>query len=611
MCGIAGFIGSGAINVEAVLASMRHRGPDGVGETSFSVKNTRVWLAHTRLSILDLSPAGAQPMMSRDGRWAVTFNGEIYNHEHIRQQLDVPFRGHSDTETLVESLARWGVGKTLSSLNGMFAFAALDLHAGVLYIVRDPFGVKPLYYTAGQHFAFASEIRALSALRPNEVELDLDSLQTFLTLRFVPSPKTLFKNIHRLAPGHFLAVDITTLDIHEECYVRPQNERFTGSLDEACQRYEEKLEAAIARQLLSDVPVGLLLSGGIDSSVIAAMAAKYSPGLNTFTVGFGKGFSECEIADAAETAQFLGLKHDSVRVDSDDLMSTFCDVARAIEEPLGTTSTLIMWHLARLARESVTVALTGQGSDEPWGGYLLYQSELIRSYLPFPSAFGGLASPFMSLPQVPSFLKRGVRAVRVREEAQRFAEARCLFSSQERLKLTGRSDDGEAVSSIRAWAEWMQDVSMSSTERMMRTDTHMNLPDDLLLYGDKISMAFSLETRVPMLDLDLMEYVESLPLSYRVTLGRRKIAHKKMALNFLPEKIVSRPKRRFEVPFGEWARSSWKDFIYSVLFDHNAKYLNYVDKPAVSELWKTHQSGVDCSRQLFAAIMLALCVENM
>ena len=611
MCGIVGSVGIANINPK-VTQTLFHRGPDGHGEQSLDVAGKAVWLGHTRLSILDLSLAGHQPMQSRDGRWWITFNGEIYNHLDLRKSLSGPFRGHSDTETLIELIAAQGIKKTLPQLNGMFAFAALDLIKAKLHLVRDPFGIKPVYYIEDNDFSFSSEIRALPFLTNCGLKVDLDGLQTFLTLRFVPSPNTLFRKVRRLAPGYVLVVDLETNKIQIRCYAKPQMARFQGSLKEACSIYKNKLDAAIGRQLLSDVPVGILLSGGIDSSVIAVMAARRKQGIKTFTVGFGDSFAECEISDAAETSALLGLKHEYVRVTSASLLDSFEAVARAVEEPLGTTSTLAMWHLVAMARRDVTVALTGQGSDEPWGGYLLYQSELLRNRIPFSCLAGKLAAFLERLPWISDSLRRGLRMVRVTDEAERFCEARALFTSTERKCLTGRMDDGHAVTSIRSWTDWMRTASMSSPERMMRVDTHMNLPDDLLLYGDKISMAVSLETRVPMLDLDLIDFVESLPLSYRVTLGRRKIVHKKMALDFLPEKIVNRPKRRFEVPFGHWARNEWKPYLEALLLDGNAPYLSLVDRRGVNNVWDQHQSGrMDRSRQLFALSMLALCWKTV
>ncbi len=267
MCGVAGLVSGAPIPpMHATLSRLRHRGPDGSGSETLRVGRAHVWLGHTRLSILDLSEAGRQPICSQDGRWWLSYNGEIYNHLELRKNLSVSWRGHSDTETLVESLAAEGVDATLQRLNGIFAFAALDRVAGKLYLARDPFGVKPMYYapTTEGGLAFASELRALRKLaRPSE-GLNAQALRAFLTLRFVPSPNTLIEGISRLPPGHLLVHELATGHEALHCYVRPAHERFRGTFDEAVEAYYALLSQAVARQLLSDVPVGVLLSGGVD-----------------------------------------------------------------------------------------------------------------------------------------------------------------------------------------------------------------------------------------------------------------------------------------------------------------------------------------------------------
>ncbi|MFT4979456.1 MAG: asparagine synthase (glutamine-hydrolyzing), partial [Myxococcota bacterium] len=371
MCGLAGQLSHDgeSVDAEAVLAKIAHRGPDARGSEHIRSGGAEVWLGHTRLSILDLTDAGAQPMISRDGRWWLTFNGEVYNHQTLREGLSVDFRGHSDTESIVESLSHRGIDETLRRLNGMYAFAALDRRERRLYLARDPFGIKPLYYsqTPGR-IRFASEIGALKAMGVG-ARLDSDALQTFLTLRYTPSPQTLLAGISRLPPGHMLVHDLPSRDTSTRCFISPQSERFEGTQEEAVTAYESALRDAVGRQLLSDVPVGLLLSGGIDSALIAAMALEAGTKLTGFTVGFGGDHEECEISDAAHTAQVLGLPHRSVTVDPEQLWTSLPQIVRSVEEPLGTTSILPMWSLVAAARSEVTVVLTGQGSDEPWGGY--------------------------------------------------------------------------------------------------------------------------------------------------------------------------------------------------------------------------------------------------
>jgi len=605
VCGILGSIG---LNIsQQLLGSLHHRGPDGQGLEQITLCNKSVYLAHTRLSILDLSPAGKQPMPSSDGRWWVTFNGEIYNHLDLRKSLALPFKGHSDTETLVEMIAADGIDKTLPKLNGMFAFAALDMLEGKLYLGRDPFGIKPLYYSEqGKSFAFASEVRALKMLGLSE-GIDHQSLQLFMTLRYSPAPTTLWKGIKRLAPGHVLCVDVVSGAHQLSRYITPVKHRFKGSLDDAVERYRLEMQAAIHRQLLSDVPVGVLLSGGIDSALVAAMAKDSGRDLPCFSVGFGHGHPECEIADAAETAQVLGLPFSAVEVTPEQLMDALPSIVGAVEEPLGTTSIMPMWYLVQKAREDVTVVLTGQGTDEPWGGYRRYQVEMVHRMLPFNGLWGMAKAVGGMVGFLPEFMERGLRTLPVSDSAFRAVEACSLFSGDERSILLNDSSDGGAAERMRYWLDWIDSADCAPAEKMMRMDARMNLADDLLLYGDKLSMSVSLEARVPMLDIELVRFVESLPLEYRVALRKTKIVHKKMAEAYLPAAIVHRKKKGFGVPFGAWSRGPWKSFVQEALLDKNAPHWSLLNRNGMRLMWNQHLNGKpDRSRQIFSLLMLAL-----
>ncbi len=623
MCGIFGATRSlEASEVDRVLTLLDHRGPDSRGDECIGCGDGQVHFVHTRLAIQDLSTSGHQPMRSRDGRWWVTFNGEIYNHFELRRLTGGDFRGTSDTETLVEFIAASGIDDTVQKLNGIFAFAAYDTETGNLYLVRDQFGIKPLYYmehsgVKGSSAArvrtllFSSEIKPLLDFLPDR-EVDARGLQTFLSLRYIPSPGTLLRGVSRLPPGHYLVHDTRSGQSVTHRYIRPVAERFEGTFDEATEIYRQELKRAVESQLLSDVPVGVLLSGGIDSALVAAMASEKNPGLTSFTVGFGAGYEDCEIEDAAETARVLGISHEYVQVTPRDLQGSLSEIFQAIEEPLGTTSVMPMWFLSRLARSRSTVVLTGQGNDEPWGGYRRYQIEMLLTKFPW------LKSPIFRIPESVSGLvpddgfRRGLDCLGEPDTALRFSNAYALFSRSEVQALTPDSRERFSGESIRYWLQWLNDVNCSGDDEiMMRIDTRMNLADDLLLYGDKISMAFALEARVPMLDTGLIRFIESLPLSYRTGFSRTKLVHKAMASQYLPDAIVHRRKKGFQVPFGEWSRGIWKDFTGGQLLDGNRKFHRIVDRSAVERMWNRHLDGrKDFSRQIFALLMLSGWSEN-
>lgn len=616
MCGIFGSTQSLDANMhEQVATCIHHRGPDSWGVEQFSTPDYQLTMLHTRLAIQDLSPLGHQPMVSRNKRWWVTFNGEIYNHYDLRANLDVEFKSTSDTETLVEHIARFGVDDTARKLNGIFGFFAYDSETGTGYLVRDQFGIKPVYYISdGQAFSFSSEIKPLLLVKPEARQMNTDALDTFLSLRYCPASDTLLTGIKRLAPGHYAKIQLSSGSFTEHCYIQPTTQRFSGSLGDAVQGYHDHLSQAVKRQLLSDVPVGVLLSGGIDSAVIAAMAREHVDDLAGYTVGFGGEHQECEIDDAKDTADVLNMGHHYVTVTPDDLIESLPKIIAQVEEPLGTTSIMPMWYLTEKAKQDVTVVLTGQGNDEPWGGYRRYQIELLLDRAPFlkSGVFRGLSG--FSEKFNNEAARRGLRCLGLNKADERFFQAYALFSDAERrLLMPGYSGSGkQSLRAINQWLDWLGDNgSLSDAERMMRLDTRMNLADDLLLYGDKISMAYALEARVPMLDTELVDFIESLPLQYRTSLRETKIAHRAMAKAYLPERIINRPKKGFQVPFGDWSKNRWRDFMEANLMDPNLKLYQHIDHGGVKVLWERHlRSSPDLSKQIFALLALALWAES-
>lgn len=614
MCGIAGRIGAAVAPPAAreTLARLRHRGPDACGEWSGSLGYEPVWLGHTRLAILDLSARGAQPMASRDGRWIVAYNGEIYNHRELRAELAGPFRGQSDTETLVEALAEWGVDRTLPRLNGMFAIAALDTVKQRLWLFRDPFGIKPLYWCSTEDgAAFASESRVLAGLGGPPPEVDATALQTLLALRYVPSPQTLARGIRRLEPGHAARFGPGDREPRVERFAAPPPAgTFRGSFGEAAAAYAAACRRAVERQLLSDVPVGVLLSGGIDSALVAALVRERGRDVPAFTVGFGAGHRECELEAAALTARALGLVHRPVVVTPQQLWDALDGIAAAVEEPLGTTSILPMWELVRHAKREVTVVLTGQGSDEPWGGYRRHRLEVLRRLLPGARFGGRLLRAVDHRRPLSEALGRAARSFAESDLAARFEEAYALFSPAEREALTGRRDAGRARESIAGWLAWAG-AGREPSAAMLAIDARMNLADDLLLYGDKISMAFSLEARVPMLDLELVRLVESLPRRWRVGVLGGKRLHRHVARSLVPREVMRRRKKGFLVPFGAWIRGPWRERAREALLGPASRLGDLLDRGALEVIWRRHQRGERAyGKQLFALLQLARWLER-
>lgn len=602
MCGILG-----TVNLpfdEPTLELIRHRGPDGRGMLDLQVAAHRVMLGHRRLAIVDLSPAGDQPMRTPCQQYSLVYNGEVYNHRELRQGLaDVSFRGHSDTETILEAISRHGIG-AVRRFNGIFSLGLVDSVEKRLFLARDPFGVKPLYYWhQNRAFVFSSELRPI--LRLVRDTLAEESLSELLRLRYLPSPDTLFRNIKKVRPGHLVEVDLAgeELSVAEAPYLDSRPSRLELSYAEALEEYGRLFEKAVQRQLMADVEVGVLLSGGVDSALVASMAQKRSGHrLKAFTVGFTDGDETDEIEDAAETARQLGLDHRVTRIGFDDFLGTIRKCVSIVEEPLATTSLIPMYYLSELAAAEVKVVLTGQGADEPLGGYGRYQGELCKDYLPAP--FFSLARPVARWAGVKNErIVRGLSSLGERSDPRRFLSAYSVFSDDEICRLTGNRDR-RSIEKIHYFYDLLEcEKQRHSVERMMSVDLRMNLADDLLLYTDKITMHHSLECRVPVLDLDLVRFVECLPAGYRVKLGHSKVIHKDFARSVLPEAIVHRKKRGFQSPTNGWFREG--NALREILLDKSSRFSSVFDLAEVDRVIAQHERGYNRERHLFLLLSIS------
>ena len=588
--------------VQAMATSIRHRGPDDEG---FHFDG-RLGFGFRRLSIIDLE-TGHQPLANEDDTRWVMLNGEIYNYRELRRELEGVghrFRTRTDTETIVHGYEEWGAAVT-SRLNGIFGFALWDAPTASLLLARDHLGVKPLYYyDDGSRLLFGSEIKAI--LQDDRVprEIDLESLAIFLALGFVPSPRTLFQGIRKLPPGHRLQVDGRGVRLERYWHTVPQIRAIPEA--EAVEEYARRFRLAVERQMVSDVPVGSLLSGGVDSAMVTAVMQELSPQpVSTFSIGFEEPGDWNELEEAAASARLLGTDHQDLRISARDYVDFFPESLWHLEEPVLSQSTFAFYFLTRMARCNVKVVLTGQGADEPLAGYDRYRGEKLAGSL------GWLAGSPMSrrlvaaLPRAEK-LRRAAQSLGERDPLLRFASIHALFSADDTQKLL-RPQLASALAGfdptqpIRAW---QQDVQhLDGLSQLLYIDTRLSLPDDLLFYGDKLSMANSLEARVPILDYELVEFIETLPPALKLRGLTGKYVHKQAARRWLPEHVIRRPKKGFATPVDGWFQSALDGFVRETLLGSDSACREYFEPAAVAALLDEHRERKrDHRRRIFALL---------
>ncbi len=607
MCGILGTINLLVQNAELELIA--RRGPDDFGINAIDLGVHKIIMGHRRLSIVDLSPAGHQPMFDTSNSYCITYNGEVYNHHNLRSQSsNIQYRGHSDTETILYHLIQHGISG-VSAFNGIFAFAFINKFEKKLYLVRDPFGVKPLYYKhENNSLIFCSELKPILSLASDEISKN--NLSELLSLRYSASPSTLFKGIKKVRPGHLLEVDLNTrnITIHERSYLSFPVVRNDLPFEEAVEEYGKLLENSVERQLMADVELGVLLSGGVDSALVAKFAnEKSNHRLKAFTVGFDKPGYADETQEAKESADIIGMDYMDVKIGFDNFLNTIKKCVNIVEEPSATTSIVPMYYLSELASEHVKVVLTGQGADEPLGGYRRYQGEILSNWIP--SSLVSLITPLVKKLGVTSeVILRGLSSLSQPDDVLRFLSTSRVFYDDEITKLIG-SHQNHVKDKINYFYETLDCTKKPNTvERMMSLDLRMNLSDDLLLYTDKISMHHSLECRVPMLDHDLISFIESLPAHYRVKLKQGKIIHKEFAKKILPSKIVNRTKKGFLSPTKEWFNH--KEKLGELLLNNNSKFSTYFDTEYVERIIDQHIKGYNRERHIFLLLSTYYWIEE-
>lgn len=613
MCGICGQYNFGTSapvlrhDIERMTQTMVHRGPDDEGYYFAGP----LGFGFRRLSIIDLA-GGHQPMSDREESVWVVFNGEIYNFTEVRRELQGyghVFRTRSDTEVIVHGYKQWG-DEVLNHLNGMFGLAIWDVQQKRLLLARDPFGIKMLYYRIDKGcLYFGSEIRAVRALMSGRAEIDPTSLNLFLRYRYTPSPYTILKNVHKLAPGTKLTVQKDSCQVSRWYRFTPTPFTPSKSPREAGEELLALYKQAVQRQLVSDVPVGLLLSGGIDSALLLALMNLNGNSWPTYTVGYGSIYQNDELKDAEETAHTLASRHASVTITRSTFEQALPRIVHSLEEPIATSSIVPMYFVCQRARQDVKVALVGQGPDELFGGYLRHIGvRYSRHWARLPEWIRTLVTSIVNtLPRNPT-LKRGVYSLAVPDRMSRYQSVLSLLpgAQVDALFQEGLLQRRAGDTILECWAN-MTDL-MSATDELgglQFLEVRSTLPDELLMYADKLSMAHGLELRVPYLDKEIVEYVERLSANFKVRKGHRKWLHRQVCRAFLPDSILRRPKRGFAVNVvDDWFRGAIDSRMTETLLDRSSMIYQYLRPASVRELCQQHVSGRNDNHKILFSLVV-------
>lgn len=655
MCGIAGLIGSkaGDLSVlDRMGAKIHHRGPDAPGV--WNDPAAQIALVHRRLAIIDLSSAGAQPMSSADGRWVLCYNGEVYNHLDLRRELEeerpgIVWRGHSDTETLIECVSKWGLMCTLERSVGMFALALWDRRDRKLHLARDRFGEKPLYYgwSAGQ-FVFASELKAIRAVPEFDNGVDRRALALFAARNYVPAPMSIYRDLYKLQPGCVLTVspaivqnrpswvpaigappEGTTLEPFWS-YQQVVNAGLANpfsSEQEAIEQLEEAFAQAIRGQAVADVPVGAFLSGGIDSSLVVAMYHKHTNSqVRTFSIGFNEaGFNEAEYAKAV--AAHFGTEHHEHYVTDREAQAVLPLLPTVYDEPFADSSQIPTYLVSAFAREQVTVALSGDGGDELFGGYNRYFAagrawkRLSRVSKPVRRLVGAtlgmvpsqawdstlalLPGPSRS-PHLGAKIQKGFRTIGASDELE------TVFGNM-LDEWAGEAGPVVAAPALPSATEFDLGLAAgaSDIERMMYCDARSYMVDDILVKVDRAAMAVSLETRVPFLDHRVAAVAARIPIEMKIKGGSGKQALRKLLYREAPEALFDRPKAGFGVPVGEWIRGPLRPWAESLLNKSRLAQDGWFDYERVTQRWRDHLAGRrDATASIWSVLMFNAWVDT-
>jgi asparagine synthase (glutamine-hydrolysing) len=621
MCGITGLypfneIGRfHSINLQSSISSLRHRGPDGMG-TYLSDKGN---LGHTRLSIIDLTDAARQPMKDESGRYVISFNGEIYNFKDLRKDLErsgVKFKSSSDTEVLLYHLIEKGI-PGLSDLNGFFSLAFYDSQEESLLLARDRFGIKPLvYYHDDDKLVFSSELGALRAFGLPEL-IDPDSLFLFLSLNYIPAPQSIYKGFRKLRPGHY--IEVRNKNFKEKRWYSPTSRTISDnfeSIHENASRVKELLFSSVEKRLVADVQLGAFLSGGIDSSIISFIGSQLSKEFKTFSVGLeGNSFLD-ESKYAEEVAQFLGTEHVSITLNPRFFLETIDALLKSKNEPFADSSAIAVYGISKETRKHVTVALSGDGADELFGGYYKYQA-FLRSFQPGVMEFLlGLGHPLLSLfpssrdgnfSTIVRRLKRYSKAARLPLSKRYWEWSSPVGSSwpSEILSASLKRENPIIEEAIKL--DLFPNRAPKEINEVLDNDLAMVLSGDMLQKVDQASMQNSLEVRVPFLDHELVEFVTGLPSGQKVMRGRNKILLREAFKNDLPSNVFDRPKKGFEIPLNSWLTKDLRNRVEDDwLRDNDNPLEEFINMERLKKLRKDllNKKGQNSAERAWALICL-------
>ncbi len=625
MCGLTGYIQTGvnkstALNqLDAMLRPIQHRGPDDKGlwfdEQHF------VALGHQRLSILDLSPAGHQPMASHCGRFVIVFNGEIYNHLELRKTLEqsnanqpINWRGHSDTETLLACFTEWGIEKTLKACVGMFAIVLWDKQEKTLTLTRDRIGEKPLYYGWQKDtFLFGSELKALKAHPSFNGATNMKAASTFLRLNYIPAPHSIYEGIYKLIPGTYLTLTQSDLQKHNtpdsivywslnQVAHQGQETPFKGSFNDAVEALEALLKNAVQLQAIADVPVGAFLSGGVDSSMITAlMKSATTSEVKTFTIGMPDAALD-ESGHATIIANYLKTHHVNHMIQPNQILDLIPQLSDIWDEPLGDSSQIPTYLLCQLAKQDVTVALSGDGADEFFMGYSQYAAlnPLWKTKplgkLPWDTAFKVL-SPLNKYAKSKKVLQKSKLAVNGwRQDTYR--DLNQYFMDKYRSsEIPFRQQNGVELQNL--------NNLLTSASTAAHYDAGIYLPDDILFKVDRAAMAHSLETRAPFLDHRIIEFSYQLPLKYKLECRTGKKVLREVLYKHVPKQIVDKKKMGFSIPLNNWLKTDLREWVENHL-DKIPNDSETFNKPMIDQLWKEHLANDhDHAEKLWGVVMLS------